>query len=271
MYKNSAKARSIGYADELAPTLRAEQTPAVIVLQDKIIGRKDKNTCNGDRISEGVCYTLTSTDVHGVCVPVVYDARGNGDGEISPTITGDHNGRVTDYTAVLCEAIIYNGAAVTSPANKQNPQHGDPCHTLSTDSRNYVVMPAIEIKDNESMTKLRTNETSLYLLKIRSGCEGGGKGALIQKDKSATLACNNNQILFMPIDDITYIVRRLTPSECAKVQGFPTDWHKGIVNAKGKEMPDTATYRGYGNAVATVCAEYPIQGIYEILSKEERK
>lgn len=35
-------------------------------------------------------------------------------------------------------------------------------------------------------------------LKIRSGCEGGGKGALIQEDKSATLGCNNDQTLFEP-------------------------------------------------------------------------
>ena len=35
-------------------------------------------------------------------------------------------------------------------------------------------------------------------LKIRSGCEGGGKGALIQEDKSATLSCNNDQAVFVP-------------------------------------------------------------------------
>ena len=36
-------------------------------------------------------------------------------------------------------------------------------------------------------------------LKIRSGCEGGGKGALVQEDLSATLACNNDQYLFQPV------------------------------------------------------------------------
>ena len=35
-------------------------------------------------------------------------------------------------------------------------------------------------------------------LKIRSGCEGGGKGPLIQEDVSATLSCNNDQTLFVP-------------------------------------------------------------------------
>ena len=36
------------------------------------------------------------------------------------------------------------------------------------------------------------------MLKIRSGCEGGGKGALIQEDKSATLATHSDQVLFVP-------------------------------------------------------------------------
>ena len=38
-----------------------------------------------------------------------------------------------------------------------------------------------------------------YTLKIRSGCEGGGKGALVQTEKSATLSCNNDQYLFQPV------------------------------------------------------------------------
>ena len=36
------------------------------------------------------------------------------------------------------------------------------------------------------------------VMKIRSGCEGGGKGPLIQENKSATLSCNNDQTLFKP-------------------------------------------------------------------------
>ena len=33
-----------------------------------------------------------------------YDARGNGDGQISPTITGDHENRITDYTSVVVQS-----------------------------------------------------------------------------------------------------------------------------------------------------------------------
>ncbi len=42
------------------------------------------------------------------------------------------------------------------------------------------------------------DEDTPKTLKIRSGCEGGGKGALVQEDKSATLSCNNDQTLFVP-------------------------------------------------------------------------
>lgn len=34
---------------------------------------------------------------------LIFDARGNGEGGVSPTITGDHQNRVTDYTAIVVE------------------------------------------------------------------------------------------------------------------------------------------------------------------------
>ena len=35
--------------------------------------------------------------------PLIFDARGNGGGGISPTITGEHQNRITDYTAIVVE------------------------------------------------------------------------------------------------------------------------------------------------------------------------
>lgn len=49
-------------------------------------------------------------------------------------------------------------------------------------------------------TEVGDNRPSVaYTLKIRSGCEGGGKGALIQTDKSATLSTLQDQTLFQPV------------------------------------------------------------------------
>lgn len=35
--------------------------------------------------------------------PLIFDARGNGGGTICPTITGDHQDRITDYTAIVVQ------------------------------------------------------------------------------------------------------------------------------------------------------------------------
>ncbi len=59
-----------------------------------------------------------------------------------------------------------------------------------------LVMDGVE-KSVESPVKDVENSPAVTL-KIRSGCEGGGKGAIWQEEKSATLGCNNDQTLFVP-------------------------------------------------------------------------
>lgn len=56
-----------------------------------------------------------------------------------------------------------------------------------------------EIGDPQFTISAGHEHAVAYTLKIRSGCEGGGKGALIQTDKSATLSTLNDQYLFQPI------------------------------------------------------------------------
>ena len=148
----------------------------------------------------------------------VFDARGNGDGETVPTITGDHENRVTDYTT-LC-------------------------------------------------------------VRQRCSCEGGGKGCLVQSEKSGTLAANNDQFV-CALDRASFnqgknaqynpeisesginstltakgasavcaqsIVRRLTPLECERLQGFPDGWTD--IPWKGKEhAPDGFRHRVCGNSM----------------------
>lgn len=104
-----------------------------------------------------------------------------------------------------------------------------------------------------------------YTLKIRSGCEGGGKGALIQEDKSATLSCNNDQTLFVPTQTenggIIYLARKLTPTECASLQGFEKDWC-ALVPHK-----DSAEYKMWGNGMAFPCMLYIMEGVQEVLAE----
>lgn len=100
------QARSIGYEEEKAPTLASEA---------------------GGNSVPAVCAT-------------VFDARGNGDGETVPTIIGDHNNRVTDYSSVVV-ALEGNG---TRPSHfGDGYSEGDKMYTLNTIERHAVCYPVV--------------------------------------------------------------------------------------------------------------------------------
>ena len=73
---------------------------------------------------------------------------------------------------------------------------------------------------------------------------------------SNTLDCMHDQqaILLEGKPPRKYIVRRLTPLECCRLQGFPDWWEDGVNGS------DTARYKMYGNAIAVPCA-------YDVLRK----
>lgn len=62
-----------------------------------------------------------------------------------------------------------------------------------------------------------------------------------------------------------YIVRRLTPTECARLQGFPDWWTDG---ANGT---DSAKYKMWGNGIALPCAEDVLGRIAKAVEEEENK
>lgn len=63
-------------------------------------------------ITGDVSKTLSAIASDADHVPcIILDARGNGNGEISPTLTGDHQNRITDYTAIVVEVRNEKGTA----------------------------------------------------------------------------------------------------------------------------------------------------------------
>ena len=114
--------------------------------------------------------------------PVVHDCRGNGDGCTVPNLTGDHENRVTDYTAVCAG----NG---------------------------------------------QVHQTNLG-------------------DRTGALNCMHDQqaVIHSAKPPRRYIVCRLTPLECCRLQGFPDWWEDG---ANGS---DSARYKMWGNGIALPCA-----------------
>lgn len=146
--------------------------------------------CQSKRIylPDGVYLTLPAMDCGGannqalIYEPVVYDCRGNGDGCTVPNLTGDHENRVTDYTAVC----VGNG---------------------------------------------QVRQTNLG-------------------DRTGALNCMHDQqaVIHSAKPPRRYIVRRLTPLECCRLQGFPDWWEDG---ANGS---DSARYKMWGNGIALPCA-----------------
>lgn len=195
----------------------------VYALQGNGIDRSDTAGCNGKGWREDVCYTLNTVDKPAVAYsadcrnlrlnkevsgtlqaktnggyslnyqnPVVYDARGNGDGQIIPTLTGDHESRVTDYTAL---------------------------------------------------------------------CIGNGQlDQIYMSDTAGTLNCMHDQQAVLLKKLWRYIVRRLTPLECCRLQGFPDWWEDGVNGS------DSARYKMWGNGMALPCVLYVMEGITDGVS-----
>ena len=71
---------------------------------------------------------------------------------------------------------------------------------------------------------------------------------------------------YFPIADS--IIRRLTPVECERLQGFPDGWT--ATGHDGKPISDTARYKALGNSVAIPCVRFVLSGIAEILKEGEQ-
>jgi DNA (cytosine-5)-methyltransferase 1 len=112
-------------------------------------------------------------------------------------------------------------------------------------------------------------EPVAYTLQDREGKAGGGKGALIAKELSATLRAHDAQRpdkelcktlncmddpMKICIVGTRYIVRRLTPLECERLQGYPDGWTDigewVDSNGKKRQTSDAARYKALGNSIA---------------------
>lgn len=134
--------------------------------------------------THGIGYELEKSPTiraGGTCETVccVWDARGNGDGDKSSTIAGDHENRITDYTNVVC----LQGNCIDRNAKQ------------------------------------------------------GGSG--VKEDVSFTLNTVDRHAVAYK-QEPKYIVRRLTPTECARLQGFPDTW--GEIERKGEIEDDDYSF-----------------------------
>lgn len=211
-----------------------------------------------------------------VCVKC-FDCRGNGDGETVSTITGDHQNRVTDYTTVVCIQGNCIDRSDTAGCNGAGWKK-DCCYTLNTIDRPavaYTMQGFADYKENNVSSSLKARD-----------------------NKGAT-------DLIAECVKYRYIVRRLTPTECARLQGFPDWWGcpdrkedftedeyrfwldvrntHAIINGRSKKQytkeqmlnwynklhTDSSEYKMWGNGIALPNALYVMLGIYQELSKAQ--
>ena len=249
-----AKSRSIGFEEERAPTLSAE---------------------------------AGGNSVPAVCIST-YDARGNGDGEVVSTITGDHENRITDYTSLVCYGrpaycLQGNGIDRAETAGCNGKGWKEDCsYTLNTIDRHAVAY-------GEPISLLGGIVSSTLMARDYKG--------IGRHDTLGSAVC-------IPTPT-RYIVRRLTPTECARLQGFADRWGDidkkydftdeeykfwkvvrnthAEINGKAvkdytmqqmlswynKLHTDSAEYKMWGNGIALPPALYCMQGMVDVLDTTE--
>lgn len=281
----SGVGRSIGYEEECSPTiLSSNHSPGV----------------------------LTALNPHDSESVRVFHEDG-----VAPTVTSQSRGCGEHVPRVL----TYGIRTANTSSNGWGVQE-EQSHTLGCTDRDAVLCVnkgsknGVSRDEDTTLTSSHgTNGNVPCLLRMREGCAGGGKGPLVQRDMSGTLATNNDQTLYDPcisfsddskvtvgIDEsptctrnhcdhrvvvagpvgvkqnqryeVTTapytgclaaqqsgkqvngvmaegIVRRLTPLECERLQGFEDGWTR--IPWKGKpasECPDAPRYRAIGNSMA---------------------
>ena len=133
--------------------------------------------------------------------------------------------------------VAFDTTQITSASNYSRPQPGDPCHPLASGAH----APTIAwTGDNITADPISASEAKTYTH------EGG------------VFRMHN-------VMQTSMQVRRLTPRECERLQGFPDDWT--LIPWRGRpaaECPDGPRYKALGNSMAVPCMKWIGQRIAEV-------
>ncbi|MGM9706822.1 MAG: DNA cytosine methyltransferase [Prevotella sp.] len=263
-----SKAGGIGYQEEIAPTLKGAESgtnmvPSVLCLNDQ--GGKVMEC------SENVTGTLRAQE-HGH-QPLVYenhgiDSRYTGPHEVCPTMsarygTGGNNVPLVEQEPVFC---------ITGNAIDRQPQNGgngigyqeDISYTLTATDHHAVfsrqrvdIFKGNDVVSTQSARQHKDATDLVYqaevfghtqfgnyspgctTLRAQGGDNGGGSENLVAQENTPS----------------AYLIRRLTPLECERLQGFPDGW----TDIEGAS--DSSRYKALGNSVAIPCVEFIMHGL----------
>ena len=234
-----ATAGTIGYAEEVAPTLKGSPSgncmPSVMCLHDQGGQRMDvcENMTGTLRASEKGHQPLVYEN-HGV------DARIRESGEVSPTVTARYGTGGGNTPLVQEPNELY--CIVGNIIDRQPENGGNGCgyqenlaYTITTVDRHavYARQRVDEFKNDD-----------------------------IASTQSARQAKDATDLVVEPDQQHAQLIRRLTPLECERLQGFPDGW----TNIPGAS--DSARYRALGNSVPVPCVEFIMKSLQAVAAME---
>ena len=235
----SATAGTIGYAEEVAPTLKGSPSgncmPSVMCLHEQGGQRMD--------VCENMTGTLRASEKGHQ--PLVYEnhgieARVRESGEISPTVTARYGTGGGNTPLVQEDSDVY--CIVGNIIDRQPENGGNGCgyqqdlaYTLTALDRHAVY------------ARQRVDEF---------------KNDNIASTQSARQAKDATDLVVEPDRQYAQLIRRLTPLECERLQGFPDGW----TNIPGAS--DSARYRALGNSVPVPCVEFIMKSLQAVAAME---
>lgn len=290
--EHSADSRSIGYREEESPTLRAGVTPGVAIefnpTDSRIKLRED-----------GICQTLLSRmGTGGNQVPLVFGISADQSNAML-----SNNPRSGIYEAETCRTLDCNGG---SPAcNQGGMMVVEPvcdesfCIQGSMIGRKDENGPQGDgINQNVSFTLNTIDRHAVYAVTT-------GEFTAVGQEQAPPLMARDWKdppVVGRPCEE--YLVRRLTPDECCRLQGYPDGWCKDLetpdpseedirfwsdvfrewdaINGKPERIrsrnailkwltapnSDAAEYKAYGNSVAVPCVFFVLAGIVWVQNEE---
>lgn len=214
-------------------------------------------------------------------------------GDVSPTLSTDHNPAVYEVAGNIIGRGPMNGGHQLGVAD---PDENGAFTLTSTDrhavaeiEREGEVMCSADSQSNAArcfnlaptlmahagkdapihLSDSRWERLMALTFKIRGGGTGGVRDSWDRKSFPATLSTHNDQSLYMEEDSMKGLtVRRLTPLECERLQGFPDGWTD--IQWRGREhAPDGPRYKALGNSMAVPVMRWIGEGIQLVEDNKE--
>ncbi len=223
----------------------------------------------GEYVNDDTASAMKMRDYKDATDLVTHSLRGEGF-----DASEDGTGRGTPLVPVA-----FDTTQITSPQNGSNPQPGDPCHPLAAGAHPpavaYSMITAntgangLGVAAEVAPTLDRAQPCAVAAFK---GGQGSGAGSIGYSEHLAPTLPSADRGNRTPTLMQAMQVRRLTPRECERLQGFPDDYTQ--VPYRNKPAADGPRYKALGNSMAVPVMAWigkRIQQVEEITCTTKQK